>query len=71
MISGSSVYISIASLADADIVDPAKYKVRRKIKCSSLIPLKLIKEEAATSTSTVADVKKAAVSSAANNKKNV
>ncbi|KAH7707241.1 hypothetical protein AAVH_25521 [Aphelenchoides avenae] len=42
---GNDVFISISSVADAVVVDADKQKVERKIKLSSLIPLKLIKKE--------------------------
>ncbi|KAH7707242.1 hypothetical protein AAVH_25522 [Aphelenchoides avenae] len=44
-VNGNDVFISISSVADAVVVDADKQKVERKIKLSSLIPLKLIKKE--------------------------
>ncbi|KAH7716144.1 hypothetical protein AAVH_16512 [Aphelenchoides avenae] len=54
-VNGNDVFISISSVADAVVVEADKQKIERKIKLSSLIPLKLIKKENADTT--VADQK--------------
>ncbi|KAH7704726.1 hypothetical protein AAVH_28073 [Aphelenchoides avenae] len=44
-VNGNDVFISISSVADAVVVDAGNQKIERKIKISSLIPLKMIKKE--------------------------